>query len=340
MRARVSGNCGSVSVAVCHCTVNWSYEQVDWLMRVSITGGSGFIGTALGVTLSAEGHDVRLVDTRDAIDVPGMNYIRGSVLSTEDCYASCDGMDVVFHCAAIHQISMVTDDPLSAIEVNVRGTLNLLRAAQASGVKCFVYLSSAKVFGEPENLPSVESDFPVPCDTYALSKATAEYQCYSLPAQSNMNVVIVRPFSVYGPKQNLNTGYVGMILASLRDGTDLVLPGRPDFVRDFIHIDDVVRLCTLAATTRLSGLTILNAGSGQQTFLRELVALAAEILQVDLDARYRTPGPGTLIRMQACMKQAEAMLNFRPVYDLRTGLTETIQWFLKNQSTEKKAAGG
>jgi len=215
-------------------------------MRVSITGGLGFIGAALGATLSDEGHDVRLIDSCDGVIAPGMDCIQGSILNPEICRLTCENTDIVIHCAAIHQASMVAKNPPGSIQVNVAGTLNLLRAAIASGVKRFICLSSAKIFGEPERLPSVEADLPRPLDTYALSKAMSEYHCHLLQAQSKMNVVIIRPYSVYGPKQDLNTGYVGM-------------------------------------------------------------------------------------------KQAEAMLKYQPVYDLRKGLTETIEWFLQNRSTSMKA---
>ena len=246
-------------------------------MRVSITGGLGFIGAALGSTLSAAGHDVLLTDIRDDdAAAPGTNYIQGSVLDLEDCHVTCEDMDVVVHCAAIHQASIVAKNPLSSIEINVAGTLNLLNAAIAAGAKRFIYVSSGKVFGEPEKLPSVETELPKPREAYALSKLTGEYYCQLLQAQSKMDIVIVRPFSVYGPEQDLNTGYVGMILQSLRDGSELRLPGRPDYVRDFVHIDDVVRLCSLVTTAPLPGLTDLTSGSGQPTSLHKLVSLAAE----------------------------------------------------------------
>ena len=308
-------------------------------MHISITGGSGFIGSALGAALSDAGHGVRLVDIRDCGPVPGIDYLQGSVLEMDDCHAACEGMDVVVHCAATHEAGAIAKNPLSSIELNVTGTLNLLRAAVASNVKRFIYLSSAKVFGEPETLPSVESDVAIPQGTYGLSKLASEYHCHTLQAQSNMEIVIVRPFSVYGPAQELDSGYVGMILSSLLNRTELRLPGEEDYIRDFVYIDDVIRLCSSMVTADLPGISIFNAGSGQQTSLRELLVLAAEISGVDLESRYRVPEPGTLVRMQACMKQAEMVLGYRPKYDLREGLAETIDWFLRHRSVAGKAAG-
>jgi len=260
-------------------------------------------------------------------------------VDADDCHAACEGMNVVVHCAAMHEASAIAKDPLSSIELNVTGTLNLLHAAIATGVKRFVFLSSAKVFGEPATLPSVESDVAIPQNTYGLSKLASEYHCHTLQAQANIQIVIVRPFSVYGPAQELDSGYVGMILSSLLGNTELNLPGRPDFIRDFVYIDDVIRLCSAVVTADLPGITIFNAGSGKQTSLRELLVLAAKISGVDLDGHYRVPGAGTLLRMQACMKHAEAKLGYRPKYDLGEGLAETIDWFLRNRLVAGKVAG-
>jgi nucleoside-diphosphate-sugar epimerase len=308
-------------------------------MHISITGGLGFIGSALGTALSEAGHDVRLSDIHDQGIKQDMDYFQGSVLNADDCNATCDGMDVVIHCAAIHDAKVVAKNYLSSIEINVTGTLNLLNAAISSDVKRLIYLSTAKVYGDPKILPSTELDIPIPRETYALSKITSEYYCHTLQARSNLDIVIIRPFSVYGPAQELGSGYVGMILSSILSGTELRLPGRPDFIRDFIHIDDVTSLCLQAATADLPGVTTLNAGSGQQTSLCDLLRLASEILGFDLDSSYHEPGPETIMRMQACMKHAEAALGYRPRYDLREGLTKTIEWFLQNRSKAEKAVG-
>jgi len=308
-------------------------------MHISITGGLGFIGSKFGSTLSDAGHEVRLVDIRDDDIKPGFDYLQGNVLNTEDCLATCDGMDIVVHCAAMHAASTVAKNPLSAIETNVTGTLNLLHAAISSGVKRIIYLSTAKVYGDPKILPSTELDLPIPRETYALSKMTSEYYCHTLQARSNLDIVIIRPYSVYGPAQELGSGYVGMILSSILSGTELRLPGRPDFIRDFVHIDDVTSLCLQAATADLPGVTTLNAGSGQQTSLHDLLRLASEILGFNLDSSYHDPGPETMVRMQACMKHTEAVLGYRPRYDLREGLIETIEWFQQNRTVTEKAVG-
>lgn len=307
-------------------------------MRASITGGLGFIGLGIGKALSATGHDVLLSDIHKHGKAVGMAYKQADVLNAEDCKNVCEGQNIVFHSAAMHDAKAIAKNPLYSVELNVTGTLNLLRAAIDSGVKRFIYLSSAKVFGSPENLPSVETDLPVPRETYALSKVMSEYYCQLMHEQSDLEITIIRPFSVYGPGQILNSGYIGMIISAILNQTEPCLPGRPDFIRDFVHIDDVTELCARAAMASQSGVTVLNAGSGQPTTLNDLLTLATEIYGKDLGGQYLAPAPGTLIRMQACMKQAEATLGFRPAYDLRTGLADTFDWFIKNQSATGKVA--
>lgn len=315
-----------------------SNEKNNRSMNVSISGGLGFIGLGVGKALSATGHKILLSDIHRHCTVTDMAYEQADVLSAEDCKNICEGQDIVFHSAAMHDAKDVAKNPLYTVELNVTGTLNLLKAAIDCGVKRFIYLSSAKVFGSPENLPSVETDLPVPKETYALSKVMSEYYCRLMHEQSDLKITVIRPFSVYGPGQVLNSGYVGMIISAILNQTKPRLPGRPDFIRDFVHIDDVSDLCARAAVAKHPGVTVLNAGSGEQTTLDNLLKLANEIYGKDLRGEYLEPDPGTLVQMQACMKQAEATLGFRPACDLRTGLAETIDWFIQNRSATGKVA--
>ena len=308
-------------------------------MRIGITGGLGFIGRSLGLALAADGHDVCLTDVRQpAADLPGVSYRCASVMSTDECRATCAGRDVIVHTVAMHDAKQVENDPLLAVEVNVQGTLNLLRAAVEAGVSRFVYLSSAKVFGDPEQLPSRESDLPVPRETYALSKYICEEYCRKFHEQYGLEVVILRPYSVYGPGQALGIGYIGMIIHSLLHNTELTLPGRADFLRDFVHIDDVTRLSVRLVTDDLPGVTLLNAGTGVTTSLQALVALASEVTGVSMGENYREPGRGTLVNMQASMVEAERLLGYRPDIQLRDGINQTIDWFMSRHAGKNKAA--
>ena len=297
-------------------------------MRVLISGGLGFIGRAITAELRGAGHTVRPMDCQEGDDSEGAEYIQGSVLNLEDCRAACEGIDTVIHSAAVHKASIVDSNPLAAIEVNVQGTNNLFSSAVAAGARRFIFMSSAKVYGDPNGLPSVESDTLEPLETYALSKVVGEYHCRLHQPDSGIEVVILRPFSVYGPGQELGSGYIGMVLSSLLGQRDVKLPGHSEFMRDFVHIEDVTRLsvATIMAEA-LPGVTVLNVGSGQMHSLRRLLGYASDIVGHDLPVGFRTPNCGTLTRSHACLQQASTLFDYRPVYDLRSGLAQTIEWF-------------
>ncbi len=307
-------------------------------MRIAITGGLGFIGLSLGRVLASAGHAVRLTDVSENVTLPDIEYLSANVLDREACRTTCKDMDFIVHSAAVHDAKQVANDPLLAVEINVQGTLNLLRAAVESGVRRFVYMSSAKVFGEPEVLPSAETDLPIPRDTYALSKYVCEEYCRKFQAQADIDVVIVRPFSVYGPSQVLGHGYIGMIVEAMLNDAEFNLPGRPDFLRDFVHINDMTRLISALIEADLPGVSVLNAGSGRATSLAELVALAENVTGRDLAGQFVEPGRGTMQRMQADMAYANDLLGYQPAYELRDGLAETIDWFFRNQLVAGKAA--
>ena len=267
-----------------------------------------------------------------------MDYSQSDILDIESCIETCEAMDVIVHAAAVHEAGAVAKNPRAAVRINVEGTLNLLRAAVMSGARRFVYMSSAKIFGNPEALPSAEKDTLIPRETYALSKFVAEQYCREFHEQYGVEIVIVRPFSVYGPGQSLGTGYIGMIIDSILKGTQVRLPGRKYFVRDFVHIDDVTELCVQAIDADLPGITVLNAGSGAATTLGQLLKLASSVTEIELGGTFREPGAGTIERMLANMNHARRLLNFVPERDLHGGLEETIRWFSQNESFQKLAA--
>lgn len=307
-------------------------------MRVLISGGLGFIGLAIAGELRRLGHAVRLMDNRAAVPSGNSGFFSGSVLDRQDCGRACDGVDVVIHAAAIHNSRVVDGNPFAAIEINVKGTNNLFDSAAAAGARRFVYLSSAKVYGDPDRLPSAEDDALEPRETYALSKVAGEHHCRLRQPDSGMDVVILRPFSVYGPGQDIGSGYVGMLLACLAGETGVELPGHPDFTRDFVHIEDVTRLSVAAVTADdLAPVTVLNSGAGESHSLGQLVEYANEILGYALPIRFRPPSPQTLTRTRACMRRADQIFGYRPRRRLRDGLAETIRWFTATRAHARMA---
>ena len=300
-------------------------------MRIAITGANGFIGRAVARELMSEGHDVLCMDLqqREARDA---TFLQGTITSMEHCQEAFADAEVVIHSAAIHHANAVASDPLRIIDVNVMGTLNVLRAAVMSGTRRVVFLSSAKVYGPLAEEPSRESDEPRPLETYALTKVTGEHYCKIIGEREGIETVIVRPFSVYGPGQDVSTGYVGMVLDSLKENGRVHLPGAPEFSRDFVHIDDVTKVCTLAAQAPLPPYTILNAGHGQAVTLAELLEIASEASGIAIEAEFEPPKLATIENTHANMMHAVDLLGFEPRIPLQTGLEDTLQWLAQSEA--------
>lgn len=299
------------------------------VMHVLVTGGHGLIGHGVCERLLAAGHEVTVVDlprfgVPDRVPEPGgYRLIEADILDVADWGGVLDDVDAVVHTAGIHQVDEVARDAVRHIDVNVTGTHKLLTAAHARGVGRFVYLSSAKVYGHASGRASRESDLVAPVESYALGKVVAEHYCAHFANELGMPTCSIRPFSVYGPRQDTHTGYIGALLESLRRGHRVVLSGDPEFVRDFVHIDTVVELCVTAVTSAEPPPLLLNAGSGEATTLAHLVKAFEAVTERTLHVSYRDPRPGTL---RFTLADTEVMRAFaRPTMpDLEQGILETV----------------
>ncbi len=297
-------------------------------MNVLVTGACGFIGRYMVSELLDAGHRVRILDNAPST-LTDVEKITGDINDAETCRSACQDMDTVIHSAGIHDAEAVARGPQRMLDVNVAGTLNILNSAAEQCVSNFVYLSSAKVYGEPSSLPSSETDLPRPLEIYALSKLASEHYCHLFCDSVGLNVGIVRPFSVYGPGQSLGSGYIGMLLESLLTGCPLRLPGEPEFKRDFVYVVDVARLCTRVATEPRPGLHVFNAGSGTTCSLRRLVALANDLFADEVSVEYKRPQSITITRTHADMSTVADELDFVPEIALTEGLRQTLDWFVR-----------
>ena len=301
-------------------------EQVA-AVRLLVTGVRGFIGAAVATGAHARGYDVVGVDaaTDGRTLPPGVPVLLGDVTDPAAWFGELGTADAVVHCAAVHQPGQITRDPVRSIEVNLRGTRMMLEAASAAKVRRFVHLSSAKVYGEPLHVPSSEDDLLNPVEPYGLAKAVSEQTCAYVDARSAMLCLAVRPFSVYGPGQDLSTGYVGQLLEGWRTGGRVTLTGEPDYVRDFVHVDDVVGISLAAAETD-HDVHVVNAGSGHATSLRELVSSFTSLCGDDLEVQYAPARAGTITRTLADTRRSAVLLG-RPAVRLQEGLPGTLRSF-------------
>jgi UDP-glucose 4-epimerase len=296
-------------------------------MRILITGVRGFIGAAVASAAHAQGHDVVGVDQSvEGRPVPsGVRTIQGDITRPAAWREAFAEVDVVIHSAAMHHTDQIAEGPVRSIEVNLHGTRLVLDAAASAGVRRFINLSSAKVYGEPLSVPSCEDDLLNPVEPYGLAKAVSEEHCRYYAARSTMRCISVRPFSVYGPRQDLSTGYVGQLIQGWLSHRPVPLAGRPDFLRDFVHIDDVVDVCLAAATYKYS-FDVVNVGTGKGTSLADLVSEFAQLCGDGINVNYTPARAGTIQRARADADRMLSLLSRDPV-TLRAGLVETSQWF-------------
>ena len=301
-------------------------------MRILVTGVRGFIGSAVATAAHTQGHDVIGVDrSRYGRPLPeGLEVIEGDITRPAAWLGAFENVDVVVHSAAIHHTEQIAKEPVTSIDINLRGTRQMLASAAFSNVRRFVFLSSGKIYGEPLTCPSSEDDLLNPVEPYGLAKAMSEQYCKYYAAHSTMRCVSIRPFSVYGPGQDLTAGYIGQLIEGSLARRPVTLSGRPDFVRDFVHVDDVAKVC-LAAAEADQPFDVVNAGSGRATILSDLVSEFARVCGHSIDVRYKTARTGTIERTLADVRRELPLLGSSPI-SLRAGLQQTIESFAQAHS--------
>ena len=296
---------------------------------VLVTGARGFIGRRLVATLAERGHEVVAVDLAagpDADEAPvpdGVRAVVGDVTEPRAWASHLDGIDVVVHSAGIHRADETAGSPELTEAVNVGGTLSVLEAAVERGVTRFVLLSTSKVYGEVGPGGAHEDDETAPLELYARSKVVAEAACLAAHEAGDVDVAVVRPFSVFGPGQDVRTGYVGALLVAAADGAPASLSGTPTTTRDFVHVDLVVDLLAAIVDADRLDHRIWNAGSGRPTALATLAEVFAAANGSPVEVRYRTPNPGTLERSHADMTRSFGLLG-RRVPSLLDELRDTL----------------
>lgn len=306
-------------------------------MRCLVTGGLGFIGSSLAERLCKEGHTVRILDNLITSDISRINKINekneiviGDILNFDKCLEACSDIDIVFHNAAICSIRTAFKKPKETYEINVAGTRNLLEASLNKGVKRFVFASSAKIYGNSKELPNKETDHSNPNSPYALSKYEAENLCEEYSEKFNLNMIVLRYFSVYGPGQKINYGLIGEIIGSLLNGCQPILNVNDEFVRDFTYIDDIVEANLLCLNYSGPGFDVFNIGSGKSVSLSELLRLIKSISQKEIIPVYRPLLEGSVIKTHADITKARIGLSFKPKTSLYKGLEKTICWLKRD----------
>lgn len=302
---------------------------------IVVTGGAGFIGSHIAWELVKD-NDVIVIDNlytgKEENVPPGAKLVKADIRDYDTIAELISHADYVFHEAA--QVSVVESirDPVFTEEVNVLGTLNIIRALLEGNGK-LIFASSAAVYGDNPNLPLKETERPKPLSPYGVTKATAEeylrvyHELYGLP------VVSLRYFNVFGPRQSANqyAGVISIFINRALAGEPLVIYGDGKQTRDFIYVKDVVRANLLVAESRKANGRVFNVATGRQTTILELAMKIIEITGTTSSIVFDKPRPGDIRHSQADITEIRK-LGFEPEWSLEEGLKKTVEWY-KGQST-------
>ena len=300
-------------------------------MRVLITGGAGFLGSALARRLVTEGHHVRVLDDLSAGDPsrlpPEVLFTRGDVRDRPKLWTLLQGVQCVFHLAARVSVAESVAYPREYTDVNVVGTVALMEAMRDVGVRRVILASSGTVYGDQPRQPVDENMRPNPLAPYAVSKIAAEYYVFTLGALYNIETVALRIFNAYGPGQALPPVHAPVIPQFLKQalsGESLIIFGDGLQTRDFVYVDDVVDAFIAAAMAPDVNRQIINVGSGQEVSINALVRLIAEVTGRRPSVLYNERQFGGVSRLVASLEKARMLLNYEPRVDLRTGLQRLL----------------
>jgi len=304
--------------------------------RILVTGGAGFIGSHLLDELVKEGFEVTVFDDLSTgrienishhLEKRKIRFIEGDVRRRKDVEEALEGVEVVFHLAAITSVPYSIRHPKITYEVNVDGTRNLLEACLRSSVEKFIYLSTCAVYGEPKYLPVDEKHPTNPISPYAKSKLKAEQACMKFQEAYGLKTTIFRPFNIYGSRQR-NDWYGGVIanfIKRLRRGKQPLIYGDGKQTRDFIYIDDAIRAFMTALNHNDAVGRTFNIATGIPTSINQLAQLLIELLGAEgIKPQHTSPRQGDIRHIYANIEEAKSRLGFKPRVSLKEGLTSLI----------------
>ncbi len=307
-----------------------------------VTGGAGFIGSHIASALLAQGARVRVLDDlstghRENIDEigGGVDFINGSVADEDLLAKVLDGVELVFHEAAIPSVPRSVEAPKQTHIASVDGTFSLLAAARDKGVRRVVYAASSSAYGDQPTLPKTEQMLPDPLSPYAVAKLVGEYYCQVFTRCYGLETVSLRYFNVFGPRQDPGSQYSGVVsrfISVLLSGERPVIYGDGEQSRDFTYIDNVVHANLSAATAPGASGKVINVANGERITLNQLLHELKELTgNQHVTAEYLEPRVGDVRHSLADISMARELLGYESKVDLREGLQRTIDWWKQSR---------
>jgi UDP-N-acetylglucosamine 4-epimerase len=307
-----------------------------------VTGGAGFIGSHIVEYLLKHGAGkVRVLDNLSTgfqknLDLfkgyENFEFIEGDIRDYATCQKACEGIDYVSHQAALGSVPRSVKDPVTSNEVNVSGFVNVITAAKNSGVKTFVYASSSSIYGDEPNLPKVEERVGNPLSPYAVTKKTNELYANVFHDLYNMNVVGLRYFNVFGPRQDPDGPYAAVIplfVSGIINQTPVYINGDGEQTRDFTFVDNAVQANVRGMLTD-NGVAFgeaYNVAVGENFSVNFLYNAIREMLGLQHEATYRDPREGDIRNSLADISKAKNLLGYAPTQRFIEGLKQTVTFF-------------
>jgi len=305
---------------------------------ILVTGGSGFIGSHLVDQLLEDGFRVRVIDDLSAGDKQNLahcennksfEFIEGDIRDFDLVKKTVKGVDAVFHEAALVSVTRSVEDPLLSNEINVGGSLNLLKACVDTNVKRFVYASSCAVYGEAEVLPISEELSTKPLSPYAVDKLAVEKYAKVFHEAYGIETIGLRYFNVYGPRQKYGpySGVISIFINSFLENKAPIIYGDGEQTRDFVNVKDVVKANMLALSKGSIAGQVFNISSGKAITINEIVKIIQKITDKEsIDPVYSEPRVGDIKDSYAEIIKAQRNLEYEPKVQFEKGLEELIKW--------------
>jgi nucleoside-diphosphate-sugar epimerase len=300
-----------------------------------ITGGCGFIGSHIAEELAAEGHTVRVFDNLATGHIENLKgfagrveFVRGDIREPAALQAALRGIEYVFHEAALVSVAISVEQPEENDAINIRGTLNVLQAARAAGVKRLVIASSSAIYGNNPELPKREEMLPEPESPYALAKLAGEHYLRLFSSLYGLQTVVLRYFNVFGPRQDARSMYSGVIskfAADLQAGRTPTIFGDGGQTRDFVFVKDIVQANLLAMRSDKVGRgEAFNVATNTKHTLLELLATLQKLTGRTGQPNFEPARSGDIRHSYADISKAQRVLGYQPKFTLADGLRELL----------------
>ena len=319
--------------------VFWNFgKKGEIVAKYLVTGAAGFIGRSIAAALLARGESVRGVDNfvtgkrENLVGLEAMEMVEGDLADAAVSERACEGVEIVFHEAALPSVPRSVADPIASNRACVDATVELLWAAKNAGVRRVVYAASSSAYGDTPTLPKHEGMLPNPISPYAVAKLSCEYYMRSFTRVYGLETVALRYFNVFGPYQDPTSHYSGVLAVFCRRmlaGEQPTIFGDGEQSRDFTFIANTVagNLLAAEAPAELVSGRVMNLATGFRITLNQVFEELKPMTGYAGPVAYAAERNGDIRHSLADISLAKELLGYAPVVDFREGLRRTVEWY-------------